>query len=79
MSEPQAPSPLIEASPESLEELFSRTDPQNLSDAQIDRIIEAQRAHRAKLAQQAAAKPERVTRKPGPKLDELGSDVDFGG
>jgi hypothetical protein len=51
-----ASSPLLEADPSSLEELFAR-DPLKLSEADLDRIIEAERAFRAKLASQPEKAP----------------------
>lgn len=49
---------LVEASPESLSDLFSR-DPEGYSNQDLDRIIEALRAQRARwqAAEAAGAKP----------------------
>lgn len=61
-------SPLTEANPASLDELINRTP--DLTDAEIDRVIEALRAQRAKFAQQEAApKPKRVPKGPKPTID----------
>ena len=62
-------SPLAEADPASLEELFSR-DPLKLSDLDIDRIIEAERAQRAKLA----LAPEKEPRKRADARTEISAD-----
>jgi hypothetical protein len=53
------PSPLAQADPASLNELFLR-DPLSLSEQDIDQIVAELRAQRARLAQaQAAGKPRR--------------------
>lgn len=58
------PSPLTEATVDSLEELFAR-DPLKLSDLDIDKIIEEQRAQRKRLA----AMPEKTRAPKAKKVD----------
>lgn len=70
------PSPLLEANPDSLAELFAR-DPLGLSTQDIDKVIEGQRAQRERWrAAEAAGKPrERKKAGEGQKdfdLDEIG-------
>lgn len=66
------PSPLAQADPASLNELFLR-DPLSLSEQDLDQIVAELRAQRARLAQaQAAGKPRRQTKTkaiPGQKID----------
>lgn len=56
---------LLEALPESISELYSR-DVESMSDADIDRLIEDQRAHRGRMeaAEAAGQKPPRAARAP---------------
>lgn len=56
---------LMEALPETISELYSR-DVEPMSDADIDRIIEDQRAHRARMEQAEALgqRPPRVAKAP---------------
>lgn len=64
MTEPTLPeSPLNEASPKSLDELFDR-DPLDLADEDVDTIITTMRTNRAlwlKLEEDAAAQGKRVS------------------
>lgn len=72
-----AVAPLAEASAASLEELMNRAP--NLSDAEVDVIVNYLRAQREKFAQQEAApKPKKAPRKKGPIIsaDELLADLD---
>lgn len=74
----EVPSPLAEAVPESLDELFSR-DPLKLQDSDLDKIIANLRAARqrwitaeasgAKSAPRAGAKPKPVPHDPTKPLD----------
>lgn len=60
-------SPLTEASAGSLDELFNRIP--DISDTEVDKIIEYLRAQRAKFAQQEATpKPKKAPRQKGPLL-----------
>lgn len=67
------PSPLLEANPASLNELFSR-DPLGLSDRDLDVIIAEQRAQRARIeaAKRAGTKAPKAAKAPlpgqGPRL-----------
>lgn len=55
---------LREATPDSISELYSR-DVESLSDADIDRIIEEQRANRSRMeAAEAAGKKPRTVKSP---------------
>lgn len=54
---------LREALPESISELYSR-DVESMSDADIDRIIQDQRANRERMQMAEAAKPVRALRAP---------------
>ncbi len=61
-------SPLTEANPASLDELINRTP--DLTDAEIDRVIEALRAQRERFAQaEAAPKPKKAPKGPKPVID----------
>jgi len=60
-------SPLAEAGLDSLTEMINRTP--DISDAEIDRIVDYLRGQRAKFAQQEAApKPKKAPRQKGPVL-----------
>ena len=63
-----AESPLSEASPDSLEELFSR-DPLDLTDRDLDRIVAELRAKRHLWTQEQATKPERKSKVARKELD----------
>jgi hypothetical protein len=69
MTEEAPASPLAEANPASLDELINRTP--DLTDAEIDRVIEALRAQREKFAAAEAApkKPKAAPKGPKPKID----------
>lgn len=76
---PQAPAadPLAEASPKSLQELFS-ADPLGLNDRDIDKIIAELRAHRERIvaaggdAAKVAKKAPKIIAEPGKlKLSDL--------
>jgi hypothetical protein len=75
MSTDNTPSPLLEASPDSLDELMSR-NPEAWSDADLDRLVNALRAQRAKFdLSESEGKRPAVTRKAKPKavsIEDLG-------
>lgn len=62
----EATSPLAEAKPESLDELFSR-DPLSLSDSDVDQIVDSLRAHRRLWAQE-----EKSSKKAGTRTNSVG-------
>lgn len=77
-STPQSESCLNEATPASLEELVNRAP--NLTDSEVDQIIEYYRAQRSKFAtQEAQPKPKKSPRQKGPILsvDDLLKDIDL--
>lgn len=65
-------SPLSQATPTSLNDVFNK-DPEELSEEEITRVIEALRADRLRFVIEDAAKP--ATRKTAPKktLQEIGT------
>lgn len=65
---PETKSPLSEVNPASLDELINRTP--DLTDAELDRLIEAIHAQYAKFAaQEANPKPKKGPKGPKPAID----------